>query len=225
MDEQRDANTSPPGRVPKVGRPRRGTEGARADNLLSAATRVFLRDGYNAASIDRVAAEGGVSTRTIYERYKNKGELLNAVITRLVDRDMASGLAPADLDRLEPADALTTIGGILVDRVCDPESAALFRILAKDAHRCPDLAAQVRSSAKARINDAISHYLHGQVRRGSLRLADPDRAAVLFLQMVCAEIHECLLFGTPAELAAVDFSAHLNTVVDVFLNGALPRIP
>jgi AcrR family transcriptional regulator len=216
MDEQRDANTSPSGRVPKVGRPRRGTEAARADSLLSAATRVFLRDGYNAASIDRVAAEGGVSTRTIYERYKNKSELLTAVITRLVDRDMASGLAAAELDRLEPAQALLTIGRILVDRVCDPESAALFRILAKDAHRCPDLAAQVRSSAKARINDAIAHYL---------RLTDPDRAAVLVLQMVCAEIHECLLFGTPAELAAVDFAAHLNTAVDLFLNGALPRTP
>jgi AcrR family transcriptional regulator len=225
MDEQRDANTSPSGRVPKVGRPRRGTEAARADSLLSAATRVFLRDGYNAASIDRVAAEGGVSTRTIYERYKNKSELLTAVITRLVDRDMASGLAAAELDRLEPAQALLTIGRILVDRVCDPESAALFRILAKDAHRCPDLAAQVRSSAKARINDAIAHYLQGQVRRGTLRLTDPDRAAVLFLQMVCAEIHECLLFGTPAELAAVDFAAHLNTAVDLFLNGALPRTP
>jgi len=223
MDEQRDPNSSSPGRVPKVGRPRRGTEAARADSLLTAATRVFLRDGYNAASIDRVAAEGGVSTRTIYERYKNKGELLTAVITRLVDRDMASGLAPAELDRLEPVHALLTIGRILVDRVCDPESAALFRILAKDAHRCPDLAAEVRSSAKERINGAIAHYLHGQARRGTLRLADPDRAAVLFLQMVCAEIHECLLFGTPAELAAVDFAAHLAAVVDLFLNGALPR--
>jgi AcrR family transcriptional regulator len=225
MDEQRDASTSPPGRVPKVGRPRRGTEAARADNLLSAATRVFLRDGYHAASIDRVATEGGVSTRTIYERYKNKAELLAAVITRLVDRDMASGLAPAELDRLEPAQALLTIGRILIDRVCDPESAALFRILAKDAHRCADLAAQVRSSAKSRINDAIAHYLHGQVRRGTLRLADPDRATVLFLQMVCAEIHECLLFGTPAELAAVDFAAQLTTVVDLFLYGSLPRTP
>lgn len=225
MDELSDTPTTPPERAPKVGRPRRGTEAARADSLLSAATRVFLRDGYNAASIDRVAAEGGASTRTIYERYKNKADLLNAVITRLVDRDLASGLAPADLDRLEPSDALMTIGRILVDRICDPESAALFRILAKEADRCPDLAAQVRSSAKARINDAIAHYLHGQVRRGNLLLADPDRAAVLFLQMVCAEIHECLLFGPSAELAAVDFSAHLTTAVDLFLNGALPRTP
>ncbi len=225
MNDVRDANTSPPTRGTKVGRPRRGTEAARADSLLTAATRVFLRDGYGAASIDRVAAEGGVSTRTIYERYKNKAELLAAVITRLVDRDMASGLAHTELDRLEPAQAMLTVGRILIDRVCDPESAALFRILAQDSHRFPELAAKMRGSAKARINDAIARYLHGQMRRGTLRPLDSDRAAELFLQMVCAEIHECLLFGPPAELAAVDFAAHLTTVVDLFLNGALPRPP
>src|ERR1700732_2882965 len=70
----------------RVGRPRRGTESARSDLLIAAATRVFLRDGYGGASIDRVAGEAGVSTRTIYERFKNKADLLAAVTTRLVER-------------------------------------------------------------------------------------------------------------------------------------------
>ena len=76
-----------------MGRPRRGTEAARTDALIAAATRVFLRDGYGRASIDKVAYEAGVSTRTIYERFKNKGDLLAAVITRLVERDMETVLA------------------------------------------------------------------------------------------------------------------------------------
>ena len=69
--------------APKRGRPRRGTEGARTAALIDAATRVFLREGYGLASIDKVAAEAGVSTRTIYERHKNKADLLGAVISRL----------------------------------------------------------------------------------------------------------------------------------------------
>ncbi len=211
--------------APRVGRPRRGTEAARADHLLTSATRVFLRDGYNSASIDRVATEAGVSTRTIYERYKNKEDLFAAVITRLVDRDMASGLAPAELERLAPAQALLAIGQVIARRVCDPESAALFRILAQEAQRYPGLAAKMRSNAKARVDDAIANYLRGQNRAGNLRLSDPDRAAVLFLQMVCAELHDCLLFGTAAELEALDFAAHLTIVVELFLNGALPRHP
>ncbi len=208
---------------PRVGRPRRGTQSARADTLIAAATRVFLGDGYGSASIDKVATEAGVSTRTIYERFKNKADLLGAVINRLVDRDMATALSPAELERLEPREALTVIGRTITGRACNPDSAALFRILATEAHRFPELAAKMRGSAKARVNDAITGYFRSQLRRGTLALDDPERAAVLFLQMICAELHERLLFGTPEEIAALDFGAHLDHVIGIFLNGVLPR--
>jgi AcrR family transcriptional regulator len=208
----------------RVGRPRRGTESARADTLLAAATRVFLRDGYGSASIDKVASEAGVSTRTIYERFKNKADLLGAVTTRLVEREMTSVLATDDLGRLPPKQALTAIGQVITGRACDPDSAALFRILATEAHRFPELAAKMRGSAKAPVHDAIANYFRGQIRRGALQLSDPDRAGALFLQMVCAELHESLLFGSTEEMAKLDFSAHLNHVVEIFLNGALPRV-
>ncbi|MEA3133594.1 MAG: TetR/AcrR family transcriptional regulator, mexJK operon transcriptional repressor [Gammaproteobacteria bacterium] len=208
----------------RVGRPRRGTESARAASLIAAATRVFLREGYGSASIDKVASEAGISTRTIYERFKNKADLLGAVISRLVDRDMASVLATDDLDRLEPRQALTLIGQTITGQACSPDSAALFRILATEAHRFPELAAKMRGSAKARVDSAIAAYLRAQVRRGTLTLRDPDRAAALFLQMVCAELHECLLFGSADEMAKLDLNAHVNNVVEIFLNGAAPRV-
>ncbi|MDB6087138.1 MAG: hypothetical protein JWN43_5019 [Gammaproteobacteria bacterium] len=221
MNELSDVEPPPPYRV---GRPRRGTESSRTDTLLAAATRVFLRDGYGSASIDKVASEAGVSTRTIYERFKNKGELLGAVTTRIVERDVATVLATEELDRLQPRQALTAIGQVITGRACDPDSAALFRILATEAHRFPELAARMRDSAKARLGDAVANYLRGQIRRGTLRLSNPDRAAALFLQMICAELHECLLFGSAEEMARLDFGAHLKNVVEIFLDGALPRV-
>ncbi|MGA2188419.1 MAG: hypothetical protein ABSH33_07815, partial [Steroidobacteraceae bacterium] len=48
-------------------------------------------------------------------------------------------------------------------------------------------------------------------------------AASLFLQMVCAELHLCLLFGTADDMAKLDFTAHVALVIDIFLNGAAPR--
>jgi len=208
---------------PRVGRPRRGTESERTDVLIAAATRVFLRDGYGSTSIDKVAGEAGVSTRTIYERFKNKGDLLGAVISRLVERDMETVLATEELDRFDPRQALTTIGEVITGRACNPDSAALFRICAAESHRFPELAAKMRGSAKARVDDAIANYLRRQTLRGTLSLSDPDRAAALFLQMVCAELHECLLFGSVEDMAKIDSDAHLKHVVDIFLNGALPR--
>lgn len=206
----------------KVGRPRRGTESARSAALLGAATRVFLREGYGLASIDKVAGEAGVSTRTIYERFKNKADLLAAVITRLVDRDMAIVMATAELDRLDPKEALMAIAQTITNRARDPQAAALFRIVATEAFRFPELAAKMRDGGK-RWEGIIADYLRGQVERGTLSLADPDRAAVLFLQMVSAELHECVLFGRAEAMAQIDFTPHLTHAIDIFLYGAAPR--
>jgi TetR/AcrR family transcriptional regulator, mexJK operon transcriptional repressor len=208
--------------LPKRGRPRRGTEVARTAALINAATRVFLREGYGLASIDKVAAEAGVSTRTIYERYKNKADLLGAVISRLVDR-MSAVLATAELNRLEPRAALAVIAETITSRARDPDAAALFRIVATEAHRFPELAAKMRENNKQCVDNVVAGYLHAQVASGGLTLADPDRAASLFLQMICSELHESLLFGGEAAVARLDCKAHVEHVIDIFLLGATPR--
>jgi AcrR family transcriptional regulator len=205
-----------------VGRPRRGTEGARIDALINAATRVFLRDGYGLASIDKVASEAGVSTRTIYERFKNKADLLVAVIRRLVNR-MATGITGADLEGLEPREALTLIARTITDRARDPDSAALFRIVATEAHRFPELALQMRENDKRCVDEALAAYLRREIKRGTLVLSDPDKAAALFMQMVFSELHDRWLFGPHEELAQLDLTSHLHYVVDLFLLGAAPR--
>jgi AcrR family transcriptional regulator len=208
--------------LPKRGRPRRGTEVARTTALINAATRVFLREGYGLASIDKVAAEAGVSTRTIYERYKNKADLLGAVISRLVDR-MSTVLATADLKRLEPRAALSVIAETITGRARDPDAAALFRIVATESHRFPELAAKMRENNKRCVDNVVANYLRAQVTRGELALADPDRAASLFLQMICSELHESLLFGGEAAVARLDCKSHVEHVIDIFLLGATPR--
>ena len=222
-ESKSSSETAEPAPAPRVGRPRRGTEAARVDIMIAAATRVFLRDGYGGASIDKVAHEAGVSTRTIYERFKNKADLLASVITRLVERDMVTLFGTAELDRMATRQALITIGETITGRACEPEAAALFRIVATEAQRFPALAAKMREGTKARVLNAIGNYFRAQVLRGKLVLADPDRAAALFMQMVCAELHECLLFGSPDEMAKLNIAAHLQHVVDIFLNGTAPR--
>ncbi len=207
----------------RVGRPRRGTESARTATLLGAATRVFLRDGYGLASMDKVAAEAGGSTRTIYERFRNKAELLAAVVMRLVECDIAAVPTPDELDRLAPREALMAIALTVTGRMRDPESAALFRIVATEGQRFPDLAAKMRENGKLRWDAAVAGYFRRQVACGALRLYDPERSARLFLQMSCAELHECLLFASPEAMAKFDFTSHAKHVVDIFLFGAAPR--
>lgn len=207
----------------KAGRPRRGTAAERNDALIVTATKVFLRDGYGQASIDKVAAEAGVSTRTIYERFKNKADLLGAVVTRLVDRDLACMSSLDALDQLAPADALACMGRTIVRRLCEPEAAALFRIAAAESQRFPEVVAKMRANAQSRYESALAAYLRTQTARGTLALADAERAAVLFLQMVTAETRDCLLFGRSDPSATFDLDDHVRYVVEIFLFGAVAR--
>jgi TetR/AcrR family transcriptional regulator, mexJK operon transcriptional repressor len=117
------------------------------------------------------------------------------------------------------------IAETITGRVRDPDAAALFRIVATEAHRFPELAAKMRETDKRCVGNAVAAYFRDQVGRGALNLADPDRAATLFLQMICSELHEILLFGEEAAMAKLDCKSHLNHVIDIFLLGAAPRPP
>ena len=207
----------------KPGRPRRGTELERSRALIAAATRVFLRDGYALASIDKVAVEAGASTRTIYERFRNKEDLLAAVISRLVDSDLAIVFAPEELAPLPPPQGLALLGETLLRRMAEPAPAALYRIIAREAPRFPELVEKMRTCASLRFEHALADYFRRLVESGALEIADPDHAAGLFLHMMAGELRERVLFGDAELLAAFDPVRHAARAVDLFLRGVLPR--
>jgi AcrR family transcriptional regulator len=194
----------------------------RSEALLAAATRVFLRDGYAEASIDKVACEAGASTRTIYERYRNKAELLAAVIIRLIDVDLTRVLSADELCEFAPRKALTEAGHLLLKHLREPTPLALHRMLIREAHRFPELMERIKSCVSLRLDSAIAAYLRRQNDARVLSVADPDYAAALFLHMLTGELRDRLVFG---EVGGPEFDPrrHVEQVVDLFLRGALPR--
>jgi AcrR family transcriptional regulator len=209
---------------PRAGRRRCPAKAERIEMITCAAGKLFLRDGYAQASVARIAAEAGVSTRTIYAHYNNKAALFEAVIGRFLNRKGAAP-ATADLDQLEPRAALMVFANKLMARARDSNSAALFRLVATEAGRFPALSACVTQSDKDALRSALAEYLCDQTKRGVLRLSDPDHAASVFLQMILGEIYDRWLFRSDACLEELDFPAHMDYVIDVFLRGVAPRDP
>lgn len=226
MQAKQAASSAPSSEpVRKVGRPRRGTESERRDALFAAATRVFLKEGYGLASIDKVAAEAGASTRTIYQHFENKADLLVAVIGRLIERNMGAVLIEPELLALPVEEGLTLIGNGLLEHFQDEESRALFQLIAMEAHRFPELAQMVRSRAKQRIQQAIERYLRNQCASGVLQMDDPAEMVHLFVHMIIGEVRESMLFCATDAAYSFDAAAHVKRVVDVFLNGCRAAAP
>jgi AcrR family transcriptional regulator len=63
----------------------------RHTRILEAAASLFRQHGYEAATIEAIAQHADVSIGTIYNYYKNKGDLLVAIVAMEVHEVLASG--------------------------------------------------------------------------------------------------------------------------------------
>ena len=71
--------------------------------ILRGALTVFARDGYTRASIDAIAKEGEVSTRTLYNHFPSNLSSGNWKVGLVVDTAASDEQADALVDRLEDA--------------------------------------------------------------------------------------------------------------------------
>lgn len=69
------------------------TQRARRDDIIVAATAVINRDGYAAASLDKIAAEAGANKSTVLYHFKSKQAIDDAVIGTIFE-DGAAYMTP-----------------------------------------------------------------------------------------------------------------------------------
>jgi AcrR family transcriptional regulator len=69
------------------------------ERIVASGREVLLRDGYDAFSTNRIAAEAGISPGSFYQYFPNKDAIIDEVIRRYGD-DLAEQVAAALGDRL-----------------------------------------------------------------------------------------------------------------------------
>src|ERR1700728_4646369 len=83
--------------------PRRLRMAEKRTEILRAARPILLRDGLGGTTIDRVAAQGGISKMTLYRHFPNKEALFEGLVMGMCG-DMREGLENAPLaDSHKPA--------------------------------------------------------------------------------------------------------------------------
>lgn len=139
-------------------RPARNHHDYSPTGLLDAAERMFLERGYAAVRIDQLAVEARTAKRTIYRQYGDKAGLFEAVIRRLND-----AVVDDMIDRFHPEqpvrDELIAFSTRLLDASLSEAALALYRLVAAEAGRFPDLARCYYEAAPGRSIAALSAYL------------------------------------------------------------------
>jgi len=128
---------------------KKGVSPARAEfaaNVLKAAWQLFVENGYIGTSMDDVAAAVGVSKPTVYEAYKNKQHLFEAVIDMVTEEfDPAATQQIADYQG-SMADLFKAIPAAAKVFIRQQRRTDLVRVLISEGRRMPFLVAKYREA-------------------------------------------------------------------------------
>jgi AcrR family transcriptional regulator len=193
--------------APKAGRPR-SFEADRA--ILDTTLRLLVEQGYDAMSIEGVAAAAGVGKTTIYRRYPSKRELVVAAVSSLAsafELPPSSGSVRDDLlafmrqsyGVFRTGLPFAMLGTLLVKERDDPALMELFR----------------RQIIRPRM-EVLGHLLRQGIEHGELR---PDIPIDVTIQMFVGAVFARHVSGWPED------DEWMETLVDTLLRGLASAEP
>jgi TetR/AcrR family transcriptional regulator, mexJK operon transcriptional repressor len=167
--------------------------------IMEAAARVFLREGYAGASGDAIAAEAGVSKRTVYNHFHDKERLFQAIVRATLasveaDFDRALDETIADSDDLERD--FVALARRWVRLFLREDASALRRLCIAEAHRHPEIMHGWAEAGPLRAQSQLVRALTRLAERGRLEVPDPTRAAEQLALLVTNPAYNRSLLGT-----------------------------
>ena len=162
---------------------RRARRLASGGAIRDAAAALFLEKGYQATSMDDIAAAAQVSKQTIYTHFANKERLFSDLVLGNAERveDFVATIGPAlehAGDDLAPA--LTRLARGYLGTVMRPEVLRLRRLVLGEASRFPELASAYYERVPGRVIEALADVFGRLAGAGRLSLDDPLIAAQQF---------------------------------------------
>ena len=157
------------------------------DQILAGARRIFLRDGFAAASTDAIAAEAKVSKRTLYVYYPSKEELFVGVMRDLtLENPQTSALE--SIEEMSPGSEeelrrdLLELARKIIVTMMQPNYLALLRTTIADTHRFPQLGGVFRATVPERAMSSFAVFVERSRERGMVGPeVDGDVAARMFV--------------------------------------------
>ena len=201
------------------GRPTRHAAAALPDRILDAAQALFLAQGFEATTLDQIAAGAGATKRTLYVKIGDKAELFAHAVRRMLDlrREKLNDVAGAG----SPAERLVRFGDNLLAIALDPDVLRLYRLLVAEAPRFPALATLMEEQMTHGARARLATLLRDEVRRKRLTLHDPELAAELLLNMIVWSPQRAVLFGV-GPWSAARRARWVRAAVRLFLEGCQP---
>ena len=199
------------------GRPAAGQDPAKRQQIIEGARRVFIDMGFDAASMNDVTREAGVSKGTIYVYFASKEELFEALI-ECERQTIFANLYEALESKGGIRDVLTRYGMALAWKITLPTVVKAQRTVISICERMPELGIRFYERGPKHGHDKLAEYLAHAVEAGELSIPDIDLAAYQFADLCMAGFFRQCIFGYRTKPPSEDEIRHVVTSgVDVFL--------
>jgi AcrR family transcriptional regulator len=187
--------------------------------ILEAATRLFLKVGYEQTSIDAILLESGGSKSTLYAYFPTKEDLFRAVIDNVVDNDVGASLDVTGNARLVLMEfALQRLRVLL-----SPRHKAVTGLVIAERERFPDLARIYCERGPAKSHRLLTTYLEALKRREVVYFDDVNEAADFLIGMIFQRWHKQLYFVDLVIPTEAVLREHAEHVAVRFLAAFRPR--
>ena len=150
--------------------------------ILAGAGTVFAADGYEGASMARIATVAGVSKGTLYNHFDSKAALFTAYVREKCDQSLAHVFDGANHDG-DPAQVLRGIGRRMLQMMLSEVGLEIHRVIIAEAAKFPELAHGFFEAGPARATGFMSRWLAEENHRGRMSVPDPGFAAEQFFNL------------------------------------------
>lgn len=190
---------------------------------MDAATRVFVRQGFDAARMEDIAREAGLSKGALYLYFKSKDMMLERIIERFAKEKAAAAFVHTQsLTMTDPQAVLKQILRVVIPIASDPASSLVPRLVMSEANRFPRVAQTFRASVIDQMLSAVKMTVTEGVRQGIFRHVQTESAARFIMGPVIAHLLLTHVFNKPNE-AALAPDTLAGDVIDMVIDGL--RVP
>lgn len=205
----------------KAGRPK---DSAKREDIVVAATKLFMEKGYELTSMEAVAREANVSKLTIYSHFADKEQLFRAIIQYRCDKIGMPQSFPEEA-AMPAEEAFLKIAQRALSIIYRPDSLRLMRIIQAEALHHPEIVSAYYEAGPRCVKAAFTGLLETFNRQGKLAIPDPVRASEQFFSLLKGEPLQRILLMVAPVPDAEQIEAHIQATVKFFLAAYRPTSP
>jgi AcrR family transcriptional regulator len=194
--------------------------GDRRDAILDVAHDCFAAEGYGATSMSTIAARLGGSKGTLYNYFRSKEELFDAVIRRSCDRlqDEISAFPEGGPLRAR----LSALAEVFLNHILSPQALSISRMVIGEGERFPELARLFYEAGPRRGIARAAALLEALMDQGALRRADPMLAAHQLKDLAISGVHSLRLWNLIDDPTPAEKRERAEIAADTFLRAYAP---